>query len=96
MNININSPANKVFGCDELRSNIIFLSLTKRCKRCNKKMRQETFPNPDATAKRAFCPPFFWFYKWNESQNHIKKEFCNLCFYAKDPDSPALREYYKF
>ena len=90
----MNTPSDKVFRCDDLRKYILFLSLTKRCKKCNKKMRKNTFINPDAAAQIAFCPPIFWFYKWNEAQNHKKKEFCNLCYYAKDPNSPFLKKYY--
>ena len=91
----MNIAASKVFGCDDLRRKILSY-FPKRCNRCKKKMKENTHPSPDILAEYCFTPPFFWFYNWNDTQNHIKKEFCNLCFYTKDPDSPALREYYKF
>ena len=83
----MNNAVNKVFGCAELRREILSY-FPKRCNMCKKEMKKNTYPMPNKVAKICFSPQIYFFYNWNDTQNHIKKELCNLCFYAKDRDSP--------
>ena len=62
------NPENKVFGCDDLRKEILSF-FPKRCKHCHKKMNN--------LYKKSH--KYYWKEDWKKSENGKMHGYCNWC-----------------
>ena len=71
----MNTVANKVFGCDDLRMNILSY-IPKRCKSCHQKMDIE----PPKFRDTAYLGGYLN-YEWRKCECTKLKGYCNWCYY---------------
>ena len=62
--------ANIVFGCDELRKEILSY-IPVRCESCHNKM----------DIKTKFKHKYYWKEEYRRSRNVINKKYCNWCWH---------------
>ena len=62
--------AGKVFGCDDLRGEILSY-LQRRCLHCHKKMNK----------KYRNSYKYYWLDNWKRSESGKMKNYCNWCVY---------------
>ena len=65
------NPASKVFGCNDLRKEILSF-FPKRCLHCHKKM-NKTYK--DSNVK------YYWKEDWSKSENVMMPGYCNWCVF---------------
>lgn len=62
--------ASKVFGCEDLRKEILSY-FPERCEHCKKKM-NNLYIN---------SYKYYWKNDWKNSKNYKMKKYCNWCYY---------------
>ena len=71
----MNTAVNRVFGCDDLRRNILSY-IPKRCKSCHQQMNTKP-PHFQATVYTGG----YLDYEWRRAECVFMKGYCNWCYY---------------